>query len=918
MYGYLLSAVIAVAVAYMVLLTPVVVYGAMLVASLLLGTMLAVFQGSFTRRRRVTYPPSPPCNQKVDRTLSRLKIYPPHVSRPPLLSRRVDAYLQQVIDLVVEHHLSPVYSRIGWNQDDLVRCIMPDLWTTLASLVERVARIDTIKLFTQDTVEALRVHFEHFREVHFQDPLHAPSKFPVLESFPYLENIGKELNFLRQASEVLLCACLPREVLTCSPARVLIREHLTCHILQPTIERLCEPDYINQKLLVYLTQREDTMKSAQKKYSYSATYEDFMQHMKKCDDIAELQQIRQFIITDIIQAKAVQRMKNSRATGIHGGNFPIPIPADKVKILMGRNLELYATQLGTAKMCCERQIRKLGGQDYESTGASSEGCAENALSLSIPPAIPFDTIMTNTTAQERFREFLEHCQFSHFLHYWLSVEALKSCPTQCTVECAREFHELYFSPTAKSCLFIDEHFVQAVLDASREEEILAALINIQEWVYNELREDFYPGFVQSESYANFMQSENSAPLADSHDGIEEDHYQQLLQSLKSQLKEKGDALINTPHSVRSDEHKRALMEEHTSLEQEIKNLEHYIEHTEEWFRTIGQWNIEIQSVDLSKEDQNHKDPLFVIVIHRPDESMLTEPGRNSVCDCSSLQEGDQLGKGQNREGWVVGRKFSEFEQLHLKLSEMYGSLQFPTLPNRLMPFQKPERYWTKLRKLLEDYLTALLSDAKLCECEEVFNFLSPASEHLRRTSTVKPGKARSHLYVPGFPGMATVAGLFSKDREEESPIAEYMYTLISEVFELDEWSRVLRKQLMDLVQLTYGKSIDREVQEFSNWIVSEPMLVFYLTTFKEAMWPSGKLPSTTPTRSDEEKAHTKDCAKNKFLKSVPTALQTILGQQNCQIGFQKIFDSLQDFKANKQLFYSVFEKILFTLVPEIE
>ena len=123
---------------------------------------------------------------------------------------------------------------------------------------------------------------------------------------------------------------------------------------------------------------------------------------------------------------------------------------------------------------------------------------------------------------------------------------------------------------------------------------------------------------------------------------------------------------------------------------------------------------------------------------------------------------------------------------------------------------------------------------------------------------------------------------------------------------------------MELVQLTFGKSIDRELQEFTSWVVSEPMLIFYLETFRNAMWPNGNLAPPAPTRSDEQKYHTKEEARKLFLKNSPQALQTVLGQRNCQIGYQKIFNALQDPRANKQLFYSLFEILLYALVPELD
>ena len=38
---------------------------------------------------------------------------------------------------------------------------------------------------------------------------------------------------------------------------------------------------------------------------------------------------------------------------------------------------------------------------------------------------------------------------------------------------------------------------------------------------------------------------------------------------------------------------------------------------EEWFGTVGRWNVEVTSVDLSED--NDKDPLVLVVVHRPND-----------------------------------------------------------------------------------------------------------------------------------------------------------------------------------------------------------------------------------------------------------------------------------------------------------
>ncbi len=955
------------------LIFPLLIYLLFLVFAVIAGVFLALLHhpGPYKRRGKNTFP-APPV-PILEAPLSRVKPYPPPRVSPKLFSVNVDSHLQQVLNLTLKHHVVPTYDRIAKDHDAFFNSVVPEIWNALAVLVSRMGQMDTMKLVTNDIVEALKAHFQHFRGIHFQGG-QKTDKFPNLLSFPYLESPEHELHFLQQVSEVLLCVCLPKELLGCTPVRVLIREYLACRIFQPTIEMVCNPDYINQKILAHLIKREEATKSANKRFAYS-TYEDFMKHIEKCEDLDELEEMRQFIITDILQAKAVHKMKMSRSARLHGGQFPIPIPADKVRTLMQRDLDVYITQLGTAKTLCERQIRKQGGQSYlpdlSDTMKDQDSDGHNP-----PPGIPFETIMKNPTARTHLLQFMEKCGFQDWLQFWTDIEALRTNPAEGILKTVKRVYDEYLSPSAPAIIHADPTVVESIhlcllTEPQPAASCLPLLFRIQESVYVDVNNLFYQNFINSEDYRDLMTAESSTasegggfpPLSHvaSLDLLnsDESHHKTKLKTLRQQLEEKTDELSLMPSEVRTSSNlamrKKALERDRGELQEEIKRLEHYIEHTEEWFGTVGQWSIEIQSVDVPRDEKNNRNPLFILVVHRPEavrhrpvnqvqfvEDMdsnfeiltisPTDPdyphtldsladSEDTTSTVSTSELSDESSSYHSKTGWVLGRYLSEFEELHKKLVEICPELQFPPVPKRFNPFQRSDAqssYWDRYRIALQGYLCRVLQMERLQESEEVFNFISSASDIIRKTPL--PERKNQHRFslssVPVMGGMFTS----SKDQDEskEDSVADNMYLLFSEIFELDQWSRVLRKQLVEFVQLTYGKSIDRELQESLTWAVSEPMLIFYLQTFRDAMWPGGEPAPPSPTRSDEQKAATKDEAKKRFLKSTPQALQTILGQRNSQIGFQKIFESLQDARSNKQLFYSLLEVLLYALVPELK
>lgn len=75
------------------------------------------------------------------------------------------------------------------------------------------------------------------------------------------------------------------------------------------IELLCDPDHINQTLYNWLDYRERLVWEHKSTYTYAATYESFMEMIEKCTELEHLKQMRYNIISEIIQATAIQHFK---------------------------------------------------------------------------------------------------------------------------------------------------------------------------------------------------------------------------------------------------------------------------------------------------------------------------------------------------------------------------------------------------------------------------------------------------------------------------------------------------------------------------------------------------------------------------------------------------------------------------------
>ena len=570
--------------------TPLMVFTLFFMFAVTSSACLVLLTGAYELRRVETQPSVP--KPGIERVLSRVKTYAPLVVTPTLLSSNVDSHVTKVLESILDRNVLPTYQQVATEHPPFFRNVIPEIWHILGSVLGRVSKLNTARIISHDLVLVLRKHFEHFRGIQFQEPSCSDSTFPNLDRFPYLRDSNQEVNFLRQALDVLLCFCLPADLKQCNLFRLLVREYMITSLLQPLIEQVCDPDYINQRLHAYLVKKEEEIKSS----THHASYEDFMKEIKKCEDVVELEQHRQFIITDIMHAKAVMRMKEVSNKGLRIANFPVSIPADKAKALMERgNLRLYITQLTTAKNMCERQIRKLGGEG--SIDQKHSVPLEN-MPPSFPRAIPFETIMHNQTALMYFLQYLEELGYDHLLSFWTEVYMLQTLTGLELQKQMEMIYKTYLACDAKRQIYADETLVEKVESGLtvHVDGALDALRQTQNAVYNELYSQFYNSFVCSDSFRMFMDNEvqdgaaffqhpDSGSLLGSYSS-EEDTYKKKLKVLRKKLSDKNLALAEFPSVADSSSssgsleiHRRRLEKACFEIQEEITQLEHYIEHT---------------------------------------------------------------------------------------------------------------------------------------------------------------------------------------------------------------------------------------------------------------------------------------------------------------------------------------------------
>ena len=149
-------------------------------------------------------------------------------------------------------------------------------------------------------------------------------------------------------------------------------------------------------------------------------------------------------------------------------------------------------------------------------------------------------------------------------------------------------------------------------------------------------------------------------------------------------------------------------------------------------------------------------------------------------------------------------------------------------------------------------------------------------------------------------------------------VAEPLYSLISEIFEIRGVFRILRKSLMTFVQITYGSTINKHIKDTVGWLTSDLMIAKCLKTLKLTIWPQqNKQPNedASPDPLTDEVAKVK--AKAALIAHVPDWLSTMVGQQSSKMGISKVFDTLQEKTLNKLLVYDLLEVVIYNLFPEL-
>ncbi|XP_030745715.1 sorting nexin-25 isoform X1 [Sitophilus oryzae] len=852
---------------------------------------------------------------------------------PQIFGRTVDSLLQQLLDFVIRDYIIVYLKDYAYDLEYLSANIKDDLWGAVKNLHEKFLRVDHAKLIACDVVTVITNHFEKIRESKsIIADLDMPPEF-VLSAHVMSSDV--ELHYLRVLSEVFIMFLLPRTY-SLAPTKYFLREVLCCKVFKPFVDMVTDPDFFNRNLINYIEKTNQQQINLPKK-----VLENVEVFIDKTDDIQVLKQVRYSIVTRLMQATTLQNLNRAKGVDLDNekGNMTSSgIP--KSDITAAKKLKKTINHLTMAKNMCDKKLLNLGcdlgfqcGDDFNKV-------------------LPLITVLDHILGRKFLSQFLQTLASHDLVRFWIAVEELRTAQRNQWHQLGAEiFYTFIRNPISE--IKVDKTIrkrMESFLLGDKGPEVF---YEVQQQVVQTIEDKYYQPFLISDYYKEMiiaMEKENDIVETDSggsgdekqssvdstttvetglNVGDHSNYARRKLDQLAEKLNNKIQALAALKSSMRPESKVLGKLENEVEwLQGEKRQLEAHLTRTEIWAENLGRWTTIVQSAEVLEE----KEPLqFVLVVQ--------------------MSKDDQSDGEPISTGWVVCRSLTEFQELHKKLRPLCSEVRNLELPSNTFKFlfgKTDKASLDKAKLQIQKYLDFVLKNDRLNQSEAVYSFLSPSSEHLKH-STPSPKKSRfslSTIFKSGSEQSSTFSIL--KDNSEEDisqcletvsmdtvdfikpngnaikvcedgkdSIAEPLYALLSELFDMRGVFKYVRKTLIGFVQVTYGRNINRQIYETISWWFSEEMLHYYVAQILKNFWPGGALAPAGPLRTKEERLETAQRAQEMLINNVPEILTTLVGGNAARNGAKKVFDALQEKNMNKQLFYEVLEIVLDSAFPEI-
>ncbi|RWS30016.1 sorting nexin-25-like protein, partial [Leptotrombidium deliense] len=873
-----------------------------------------------------------------------------------LISKNVDSVIEEMVDFIFRDFFLLWYKDIVSEDIHSTEVkLKNEVWQLISRLISRLKNFDDVSFLTKDIVICIQKHIHKITAF-------SNSKEP-LKLYDFLETKAKEIEFLRKLANVILICLLPEKYARSTPLLHLLREILANHVLYNAIDLFSDPTYINEKILDYIKNQKLETEKMSKSYAYAANFEEFIKMINKCTSVDELKRIRYYIMNEIMESVALNKLKKERYEE-DGKDLSLisantPNLTTKGVLLLNRDLKRYINQLTFAKRLCNKRIASFVNFSSSTTTVLTTTKSTTHSKPLSKKVYKLNVIMRSQLMRSYFRKFLQYSIGSgqsatertakYLVMFWESVEEMKNAEGVRQYQIANELlTHSYFLASINNHAKIPKNFIRGMQLFIKGDKGPEAFYDSQTVVFDILENRYYPLYMVSKEYNEMVQHCHECDINDQSQSLEEDEHaltrtlsvnsthdmtvienhikvaSSKLQELRNKLHDKTQALTalkNVPNYSSSNTNAKlisVLEKEIDEVNEEIHQVNTFIQWGQQWIRHLLQWKAEIHNLQFDSETKNSS-PLVITIIHLDSNSS------------------DKRSSG----GWVVAKTINEFIELKRKLVKIKPELKRIEILRLKNVSESNVNLVDQGRRNLQSLLTAIFTDECCLENEDVFLFFCPNSNHLRhclspqKCTTQKSSLPFANLL--GIPSSQSVTRsvsndsalddeeidqyfnfdeLESKDNANDN-IAESLYSLANEIFELSGAVGLLRKSLIAFVQLSFGHSMNKQLRETISWMTSESMVLYYLVMFRDSFWQNGQLVQTSPEKTRAAKKEIQLLAKQQLSNNIPEILNKAFGNQIARNGLLKIFEFVQRKKLNKQLIYDLLEAFMLEFAPEL-
>ena len=904
------------------------VIGASVVLSLLLGTLCTFTFRLYMSEKHVSHPQIPERVKDFQRRIIEDIEKEENIEKEkdPKLRGQIDMVCDEIFNLTIEHFMMVNIDLDTKCKDMLRKDASEEIREVIENIRVRLGKIDHVQFLTKTVLEIVTKHFEKYRNF-----LTSEDANVAFITFGHLKSIETEKAYLNKLSGVLALHLLPDSYNKNRMLKCLVRDILTNYILFPFIDKVSDPDFLNTKAINTIKKYEKpevlletslpwNKLENQHIVNQELSLENILFLINLANTAEDFETLGSVLTSIQFQIDAIQYLDKKDEEESISGKLKMDRKLEDIVDLPLEELTSFdwievLLELNKSKLVCnlklEEILLKLNSQHF----TESDIC--------------FSSIMGNPITRKYFNDYLEISGSQSLLGFWEAAEELRVSEKDLWHELGTQIFYTYIN-RPMAALPLDKSYLKRIESFLVGDSGPDVFFDIQENVLTILENDHFEGFSQSEFFANLILEckdtdfkeripkpslEESEPKPDSIDQLDNSSLaKSRLELVEEQITNKIQAQKALKTSLKPDSKVlQNIADEILSLESEKSEILLHLDQTESWTANLGLWQCRLHQVSpvLNKDIYNANLVVYVPQEHIHMTKDLPVRGPHS---------------------WLVNRTLPDFHLLQKRLQPYFGWVRQLDLP----PTSKPifgklsdKAHIDKAKIQLQRFMDAILSDDFVSSSELVYAFLSPSPDHLKLVPEqekknkfnklaqmfksndlkVKEGNDEESMLMEEFQ---------DKVPDVKDTIAEPFYALISEIFDLKGVFKWLRKTLVTFVQISFGRTISRQLSDTANWLVGEAMVVYYLCMLKNSIWKNGKLKAALEKKTEEQKLTTQEEAKYLILDNVPEIITKVVGVQTARQGTDKVFEILQDQMLNKHLIYSLLEAFIKEFIPELE